>query len=254
MLAARRWRPASLHAGRLSRRCGPTPRLARAAPHGPGGSDHADLGVARGPTPDAARMAALWRYGAAATPRQRSASAAAVMTMVQITTSPRPLSRWRRSILRLRGVSVVGETVGRGPVRLGWSWFTGADQTSVPTRTPRRNRCRRGVSCVVAGPPPRITRGSPGLVLVSGGLDGLAAGRPGPDPLPRLDSRPVQAELPARADPLNPPIAAAGVNPSHPGFRWLGWLWWHGHGPDLLPVKDPVWCSLHRPGPLCCGT
>ena len=32
--------------------------------------------------------------------------------------------------------------------------------------------------------------------MVRGGLDRLAAGRPGTDPLPRLDSRPVQAELP----------------------------------------------------------
>jgi len=58
--------------------------------------------------------------------------------------------------------------------------------------------------------------------VVRGGLDRLAAGRPGTDPLPRLDSRPVQAELPAWTDPLNPPIAVLLVDPGHPGFGGCG--------------------------------
>ena len=50
-------------------------------------------------------------------------------------------------VLRLRGVCGVGKTVGRGPVR-GVELVTGADQTSVPTRTPRRKSQPAGrLSC-----------------------------------------------------------------------------------------------------------
>jgi len=126
-----------------------------------------------------------------------------------------------------------------------------ADENAPPKSLPAgRHSCRCGGLRLV------FTRGSPGLVLVRGGLDCLAAGRPGPDPRPRLDSRPVQAELPARTDPLNPPIVAARVDPSHPGFRWLWWLWWRGHGPNLLPVKDRSLSSYLAAGPpvgaACC--
>jgi hypothetical protein len=87
---------------------------------------------------------------------------------------------------------------------VGWARLSGAARFSAtqpvtggrPNVTTTRDALpvtlRQGVSYVVAGPPPGITRGSPGFVLVRGGLDRLAAGRPGPDPLPRLDSRPVE--------------------------------------------------------------
>jgi hypothetical protein len=114
----------------------------------------------------------------------------------------------------------VGKTVRRGPVLGNGAGHGGPTKRHHDEGRPAS--LQQGVSQCRCGPPPCITRGSPGFVLVRGGLDGLAAGRPGSDPLPRVSVRPVQAEPPARADPLNPPIAAARVNPSHPGFGGCG--------------------------------